>query len=183
MLKFLYSSQKRILITASFLLISSLIFSMIFIQAWFDYEVKRQLNATETNINSIEILDYSVKGANITVNASVSNPHNIEITTAETNFSILYGTTKMGFVCIPKIILEKKIESMVFNSTFYLVGVNWVTYFLFGTDLVYDGEISVNITGKLKLSAPALFYTVYSTIEINSRITLTTDIISFMRVI
>jgi hypothetical protein len=154
---------------------------MIIIQAWFDHEVKSQLNATETTINSIEVLDisYSTRSANLTVNTSVSNPHDITITIAESNFSIKYHGTKMGFVHMPRIILESKSDTLIFNTTFVLGAINIWTYGFFGADLVADGEVTVNLTGKLRLSALALFFTVHSSIEVNSEIILTTDLISY----
>ncbi|MHA2155040.1 MAG: hypothetical protein ACXABU_06860 [Candidatus Hodarchaeales archaeon] len=185
MLKVLYSSGRRIIITASLVLVVSLLLSMILIQAWFDSEVKKQLNATETSINSIEVLDisYTTKSANLTINASVSNPHDIEITVAETNFSIEYHGTRMGVVRMPKIILESNLVSLVFNTTFILGGILPSTYSYFAIDLFADGEVSVNITGSLTLSAPALFFTVYSTTSINTEIVLSMDLILYSRMI
>ncbi|MHA1975454.1 MAG: hypothetical protein ACW98F_08075 [Candidatus Hodarchaeales archaeon] len=180
--KTLFSSRKRVIIAAGLVVVASIVLSMLLIQAWFDYEVKKQLNATETSINSIEILDISVstKSANLTINTSVSNPHDIEITIAETNFSIEYRATRMGVIRMPKIILKTDLVSLVFNSTFILGDIS-LTYGFFAADLFADGEVSVNIIGTLKLSAPAFFYTVYSTTSINSEIVLTTDIISYSR--
>ncbi|MHA1978933.1 MAG: hypothetical protein ACW98I_18665 [Candidatus Hodarchaeales archaeon] len=178
----LYSSRKRILITASFLFIGIIIVGMIVIQAWFDYEVKRQLTATETNINSIEILDisFSTKSANLTINASMRNPHNLKISASETNLSVNYGSTNLGIVRLPKIEVQKNIEFLEFNTTLILGSISWLTYIIFGSDLVYDGEVAVNVTGQLTLSAPALFYTVYSTVDIETEIIVTTDIISYI---
>ncbi len=179
MLKPLYATRKRILITVVSCLVVGVILGMVFVQVWFDYEVKKQLKATETSINSIEILNisYTTKSANLTVNTSISNPHDLDITISETNFSVEYHGTNMGVVCMPKIILTTHLESLVFNTTFVLGGISLFTYLKFGGDLV-DGEVAVNITGKLTLSAPALFFRVYSTTSINSEIVLTTDLIT-----
>ena len=158
-----------------------IILGMIFVQFWFDYEVKKQLNATETDINSIEILNisFSTKSANLTINASISNPHDLKISASETNLSVKYGSINLGIVRLPKIELQKNIEFLEFNSTLILGPIGWLTYFKFGSDLVVDGEVAVNVTGKLTLSAPALFFTVYSTVVIEAEIIVTTDIISF----
>lgn len=165
------------MITLASLFLIGIFFSMVIIQVWFDHEVKKQLNATETTINSIEVLDisWSTRSANLTVNTSVSNPHDISITIAESNFSIEYRGTKMGYLSIPKIILKTDLDNLVFNTTFILGGIVFLTYFFFAEDLT-DGEVAVNLTGKLRLSAPALFFTVYSSTAINTEILLTTDL-------
>jgi len=179
----LFSSKKQIVIVAGYLILVILFCGMTVIQAWFDYEVKKQLSATETEINSIDILDISFtkKSANLTINTSLRNPHNIKITASETNLSVKYGSTNLGIVRLPKIEVEKYIEYLVVNTTLVLGDISWLTYIIFGSDLVADGEVAVNVTGKLTLSAPALFYTVYSTVDIEAEIVVTTDIISYTR--
>ncbi len=168
-----------------FLVISGMfVVSTILLQSWFDYEVQKQLDATDADINEIIVTDYNVTSlsVNITVNTSFSNPHNLRITVLEANFSVRYNNAQLGVITLPEMVLSKKFSFLQLNTTFYAFAEQWFSFSLFILDLVWDNQVFVNISGQLVLKAPALFVTVSSTNQIEKEIVLTLDLFTLSKI-
>ena len=115
--------SKRVIIPViCTLLLGGIILSMLFLQAWVDNEVQKQLESTETDINSISITGITLTpmAANLTINTSASNPHDIVVTLDETQFKILYKGTQFGVIYLPELIIEKNATSIIINTTLEL---------------------------------------------------------------
>jgi hypothetical protein len=178
-------------IILSFLIISGLlIISALTLQSWFDYEVQKQLDATEADINEITVreIDYYSTSVNLTVNTSFSNPYDLKITVLETNFSIRYSNTQfriinaqLGVITLPEMKLSRNSSFLIINTTFHISLSQWWAYLIFVGDILGDGEALVNISGQLFLKAPALFVTVRSTNQIEKEIELTLDLFTLTK--
>jgi hypothetical protein len=160
-----------------------LIVSALTLQSWFDYEVQKQLDATEADINEIIVTEYNITllSVNITVNTSFSNPHNLKVTVLEANLSVLYNNAELGVLSLPEMILSKKSSFLLINTTFYAFAEKWLSFSFFIVDLAWDNEVFVNISGQLVLKAPALFITVRSTNQIEKEIALTLDLFTLSK--
>ena len=170
--------SKRLLIPLiSGLLIGGLVLSAVFLQLWVDNEVQKQLGQTETEINSILITNITSSpiAANLTINISATNPHNLVVTIEESELKILYEGSQLGVIHLPRIIIEEYCASLVFNTTFELTGVSWIVWGVFLYDFLYDDEVTVQVTGPLTMHAPAWFITVTTTIIYDTEITMTSE--------
>jgi len=157
-----------------------IVLSTIFLQVWVDNEVQKQLENTETDINSISItgITLSPMAANLTINTSASNPHDIVVTLEESELKILYEGSQLGLVCLPEIIIQEQISSLVFNTTIELANVSWIlagVYVNFFTDFIADDNVTIRVTGPLTMHAPALFTVVTSTVVYDRNITVTSE--------
>ena len=161
-----------------------MIASALTLQSWFDYEVQKQLDATDADIYEINVTAISLSpiSVNLTVNVSFSNPHNLKITALEANFSIKYGTAQLGIITLPEMLLSTNSSFLLVNTTFHIFVSQWLAYSFFFYDLVSDGQALVNISGKLVLKAPALFITVWSSNQIEKQISLTTDLFTLSKI-
>ena len=170
--------SKRVIIPViSALLMGGVVLSLLFIQAWVDKEVQKQLESTETDINSISItgITLSPMAANLTINTSASNPHDIVVTLEESELKILYEGSQLGTVHLPEIIIQEQITSLIFNTTIELVNVSWYVYLTFFYDFIADDNVTIRVTGPLTMHAPALFMMVTSTVIYDRNITVTSE--------
>jgi hypothetical protein len=154
-----------------------IILSMLFLQAWVDKEVQKQLESTETDINSISItgITRTPMAANLTINTSASNPYDIVVTLDETQFKILYKGTQFGVIYLPELIIEKNATSIIINTTLELSEVSLITYGIFFYDFISDDNVTFRVTGPLTMHAPALFMVVTSTVTYDKNITVTSE--------
>ena len=170
--------SKRVLIPViGILLVGGIAISTIILQTWIDNEVQRQLENTETNINSISItgITLSPMAANLTVNVSASNPYDIVVTLDETQFKILYKGTQYGFINLPEIIIEEYVSSLIINTSLELTGISLISYLIFFYDFITDDNVTFYVTGPLTMHAPALFLVVTSSITYETNITVTSE--------
>ena len=173
--------SKRVLIPIiGILLIGGIAVSTIVLQTWIDNEVQKQLEDTETNINSVDITGITLltMAANLTVNISASNPYDIVVTLDETQFKILYKGTQFGLISLPEIIIEEYSTSLIINTTFKLSSVSLYVGLLFAQlfwDLYDQEQVTFRVTGPLTMHAPALFLVVTSTITYDTNITVTSE--------
>ncbi len=156
-----------------------LVLSMLFLQAWVDNEVQKQLESTETDINSISItgITLSPMAANLTINTSASNPHDIVVTLEESELKILYRGSQLGTVLLPEMIIQEQITSLIVNTTIELGNVSWYVYLAFFYDFIADDNVTIRVTGPLTMHAPALFMVVTSTVIYDRNITVTSEAI------
>lgn len=171
--------NKYLLIIVITILICSIPVSMILMQAWFENEVQKQLGDTEADINSIEIisLNIALRAILVTVNTSVNNPHDVQITIIPANLSVEYLNGQLGIIFVPEITLEGLSKIAVFNATFHIPDIPWLGWWNFLNDLIDDNEVAVNVSGVLTITAPALFGRVSSTVDVVKEIVLYTDLI------
>ena len=170
--------SKRVLIPIiGILLVGGIAISTIVLQTWIDHEVQRQLENTETNINSISItsITLSPMAANLTVNVSASNPYDIVVTLDETQFKILYKGTQYGVINLPEIIIEEYVSSLIINTSLELTGISLISYLIFFYDFITDDNVTFYVTGPLTMHAPALFLVVTSSITYETNITVTSE--------
>ncbi|MHA2111773.1 MAG: hypothetical protein ACXAC6_10640 [Candidatus Hodarchaeales archaeon] len=170
--------SKRVLIPIiGILLVGGIAVSTIVLQALVDNEVQKQLENTETNINSVSITGITLypMAANLTVNISASNPYDIVVTLDETQFKILFKGTQFGLINLPEIIIEEYSTSLIINTTFELSGVSWWVFANFFYDFINDDNVTFYVTGPLIMHAPALFLVVTSSITYETNITVTSE--------
>jgi hypothetical protein len=170
--------SKRVLIPIiGILLVGGIAVSTIVLQTLIDHEVQKQLENTETNINSVSITGITLypMAANLTVNISASNPYDIVVTLDETQFKILFEGTQFGIINLPEIIIEEDSTSLIINTTFELGSVSWWVFANFFWELYDEDQVIFRITGPLTMHAPALFMVVTSSITYETNITVTTE--------
>ena len=171
--------RKPVLLAFITVIIAIITLGMVLTQSWFESEIEKQLNDTETQINSIEVLDIGLltRSVSIEVNASVENPHDIKVTVRPANLSVEYYNAQLGVIYLPKIIIEEYSKTVIFNATFQVPTIHWTAYYNFFADLIDDYEVTVNVTGLLTVQAPALFGVVTAEVEVHTEVVLVTDII------
>lgn len=170
--------SKRVLIPViSALLIGGIAISTIVLQMWIDNEVQKELESTETEINTVSItgITLSPMAANLTINVSASNPYDIVVTLDETQFKILYVGTQFGVIHIPEMVINEDITSLIINTTLELTDVSLIAYAFFFYDFISDDNVTIRVTGPLTMHAPALFLVVTSTIIYDTNITVTSE--------
>lgn len=170
-------SKRVFILVIGVLLVGGIAISAIVLQTWIDNEVQKQLENTETNINSVSITDITFypMAANLTVNISASNPHDIVVTLDETQFKILYKGTQFGLIYLPEIIIEEYVTFLIINTTLELTGISLSAYWTFFSDFISDDNVTVRVTGPLTMHAPALFLVVTSSITYDTNITVSTE--------
>ena len=170
--------SKRVIIPIiGVFLVIGIIVSGVIIQNLIDDEVQKQLENTETEVNSVKITGITLTpmAANLTVNISASNAHDIVVTIDPTQLKILYRGIQFGLIHLPEMVIREYITSLKVNTTMELTGVSWWSYLAFFNDFFDGYNVTIRITGPLTMHTPALFMVVTSSVTYDTNITVTSE--------